>query len=84
MQLNIPDEIADQAGCSGEEMLFDLGVGLLMDGRLTLGQAANLAGMSKSVFLDNMSRRRIPMPYDVDDVQADLRTLQRLWPNPAS
>jgi predicted HTH domain antitoxin len=83
MQLTIPDEIADQAGCSGEELLFDLGIGLLMDGRLTLGQAANLAGMSRSAFLDRMSQRRIPMPYDEEDVQADVRTLRRLWPEPA-
>ena len=84
MQLTIPDNIARQAGCTGEEMLFDLGIGLLMDGRLTIGQAASLAGKSKVTFLETMSRRRIPMPYDEADVKAEVRSLRRLWPNPAA
>jgi predicted HTH domain antitoxin len=84
MQLTIPDHIAQQAGCSGEEMLFGLAVGLLMDGRLTIGQAARLAGEDKAAFIDHMGRRGLALPYDESDLSSDLHTLRRLWPNPAA
>ena len=84
MQLTIPDDIAAQAGCSDEEMRFDLAVGLMLDGRLTLGQAGRLAGLSKPEFLDALGRHRIPMPYDEQDLASDLRTLDRLFPGRAS
>ena len=47
MELTVPDEIATQTGCSTGEMLFDLAVGLFLDGRLTAGRAASLAGLQK-------------------------------------
>jgi predicted HTH domain antitoxin len=80
MQLIVPDEIAEQTGCSGSELLFNLAVGLFLDGRLTLGHSALLAGLSKSVFLDELGRRGIPMPYDEQDLAADLRTLREIFP----
>jgi len=68
VELIVPDEIAAQTGCSSDELLFNLAAGLLLDGRLTLGRAAALAGVSKSAFIDELGRRRIPMPYDEKDL----------------
>lgn len=78
MELSIPDELVESSGCSPQELRFELAVGLLMDGRLTLGQAARLAGLSKPVFLDELGRRRIPVPWDETDLAADAETLQML------
>ena len=80
MQLTVPDEIATQTGCSTREFLFDLAVGLFLDGRLTSGRAASLAGFSKTTFLEELGRRRIPMPYDEMDLAADLETLREIFP----
>lgn len=80
MQLTVPDEFAGQTGCSSSDLLFDLAVGLLLDGRLTLGRAAGLAGLTKPAFLDELGRRRIPMPYDERDLAAELQTLREMLP----
>ena len=80
MQLTVPDEFVTQTGCSPRDLLFDLAVGLFLDGRLTLGRAANLAGLPRIAFLDELGRRRIPMPYDEQDIAADLQTLREVFP----
>lgn len=81
MELSVPDGIAAQTGCSSEEMLFNLAVGLFLDGRLTLGSAATLAHQSKIAFLDQLGQRRIPMPYGETDLAADLETLREIFPS---
>ncbi|MFN0077976.1 MAG: UPF0175 family protein [Prosthecobacter sp.] len=80
MTLQIPDSLAVQSGCSSQELLFGLAVGLFMDGRLTLGQAGNALGLSKPEFMQLLGQRGIPMPYDEKDVESDLKTLRRLFP----
>ena len=82
MQLAVPDDLATESGCTPRELLFGLAVGLVLDGRLTLGRAAGLAGLSKIAFLEELGRRRIPMPYDEEDLQADLMSLREVLPNP--
>jgi len=83
MELVVPDDLALESGCSPQELLFGLAVGLVLDGRLTLGRAAGLAGLSKIAFLEELGRRRIPMPYDEQDLKADLLTLREVFPNSA-
>ena len=80
MQLAVPDDLAMESGCTPRELLFGLAVGLVLEGRLTLGRAAGLAGLSKIAFLEELGRRRIPMPYDEQDLQADSITLRKLFP----
>jgi predicted HTH domain antitoxin len=80
MQLAVPDDLATESGCTPRELLFGLAVGLVLEGRLTLGRAAGLAGLSKIAFLEELGRRRIPMPYDKEDLQADLDTLREMFP----
>jgi predicted HTH domain antitoxin len=46
-----------------------------------LGRAAGLAGLSKIAFLEELGRRRIPLPYDEQDVQADVLTLREVFPD---
>jgi predicted HTH domain antitoxin len=81
MELSVPDEIAAETGCSSSEMLFDLAVGLFLDGRLTLGRAAALAGQPRISFLEELGRRRIPMPYNDQDLAADVQTLREIFPS---
>ena len=80
MRLVLPDDLATESACTPRELLFGLAVGLVLEGRLTLGRAAGLAGLSKIVFLEELGRRRIPMPYDEQDLQADRLSLRELFP----
>jgi predicted HTH domain antitoxin len=81
MELVVPDEVVAQTGCSPQELLFGLAVGFVLGGRLTLGRAPGLAGLSKIAFLEELGRRRIPMPYDERDLEADLLTLREVFPS---
>ncbi|MDP1592181.1 MAG: UPF0175 family protein [Prosthecobacter sp.] len=74
-----PDSLAVQSGCSSQELLFGLAVGLFMDGRLTLGQAGNALGLSKPEFMQLLGQRGIPMPYNEADLADDLKKLDRLF-----
>lgn len=72
MNLTIPAQIVEQSGATEEEILIDLAVGLFSGDHLTLGRAAEFAGMSKSSFLDELGKRRIPVHYDLNDLESDL------------
>jgi predicted HTH domain antitoxin len=80
MTLQIPDSMAAQSGYSPQELIFGLAVGLVMDGRLSLGQAGAALGLSKPEFMQLLHQRGIPMPYDEKEVETDLHTLRRLFP----
>ena len=58
-----------------------MAVGLLLQGRLTLGQAGAALGLSKPALMEAMNERRLPMPYDERDAVNDLDAIRRLWPN---
>jgi predicted HTH domain antitoxin len=47
--------------------------------RLTLGQAAAMAGMNRTAFEDELHERRIPIyRYDVEDFELDLKALKKM------
>lgn len=80
MMLQVPDTIVAQSGCGPEELLGGLAIGLFVEGRLTLGQAGQMLGLSKDRFLQLLGERGIPMPYDEADLEGDLQTLNKLFP----
>ena len=43
---------------------------------VTLGQAAEVAGLSQSAFLRELGRRKIPLHYGVEEFSRDLSTLE--------
>jgi predicted HTH domain antitoxin len=53
-------------------------VGLYVDRRVSLGRGAEIAGISKPEFLDALGERRIPVNYDVVDLEKDLQTIAKL------
>lgn len=75
MQLTLPDDLIQETGLTQDQLRFDLVLGLYIDEKVTLGRGAEIAGLSKSAFLDELGKRRIPVHYDARDVQADLETI---------
>ena len=55
-----------------------LAVGAFAAEEVTLGQAAEIAGISQTDFMRELSRRRIPMHYDREEFAEDLKTIARL------
>ncbi len=78
MNVTIPDEFLKAAGLSEAEVLLDLAVLLFEKDRLTLTQAAKLAGMERLRFQRLLADRGISIHYDVAEFEADLKTLREL------
>ncbi len=78
MGLTIADEVLRHAGMSAEELQQELAVLLFQKERLTLGQASRLAGLNQLRFQRLLASRRIPIHYDVAELEEDLKTLREM------
>jgi predicted HTH domain antitoxin len=70
MPLMLPEEIERQF--TPEDIKLHLALGLFLDRRVTLGQAAGIAALSQSEFLHELGARRISVHYDEADACADV------------
>lgn len=78
MTLTIPAERLGNIALNERDALVDIAIGLYKRDEVSLGRAAEIAGLSSPSFLAELGRRRIPINYDVDDLRADLATLKKL------
>ncbi len=76
--MTIPNELVRAARMTEVEILLELAVVLFHKEKLTLGQAATLAGISQFQFQQLLGSRGIAIHYDVQDYIEDLQTIQRL------
>jgi predicted HTH domain antitoxin len=78
MKIEVQDKALRGLELTESQALVDLAVGLFTERRVTLGRAAEIARMTQLDFQQELGRREIPIHYDVEDLQADLRTLAEL------
>ena len=78
MKLTLPDGVLNDSQITEDELRFDLALGLFIDDKATLGQAAQIAGMSRPAFLDELGKRKLPVHYSAVDLEADLETIGKL------
>ena len=78
MAVVIPDETLHAAHLSAAELKQELAVLLFQQDRLTLMQAADLAGMRPIPFQHLLASREISPHYDVQEFEEDRETLQKL------
>lgn len=76
--MTIPNDLVRAARMTEVEILLELAVVLFHKEKLTLGQAATLAGISQFQFQQLLGSRGIAIHYDVQDYIEDLQTIQRL------
>jgi predicted HTH domain antitoxin len=76
MQITLSDELVKGLDLSPEHARRDLALGLYAERRITLGRAAKLAGMIQSEFLRLLGELRIPMHYDLPELEADLQMVR--------
>lgn len=72
MQISLPDELIGNLDLTVEQARLDFAIGLYAEHRITLGRAAKIAGMVQSAFLKKLGELRIPMHYDIAELEADL------------
>lgn len=78
MSVTISDEVLRAAHMTEAELRQELAVMLFERDRVTLAQAARLAGMDRLLFQHLLASRDIPIHYDVPDFEADLATLREM------
>ncbi len=76
MQIAFPDELTEGLDLTPEHARVDLAIGLYAERRVTLGRAAELAGMAQAAFLRRLGDLRIPMHYDLPELEADLMVVR--------
>ena len=76
MQIELPDHLAGRM--DKRDVLLDLAVGMYAAKHLTLGQAAELAGISQGDLQRELGRRQIAANYDLDDLAYDLKAASEL------
>jgi predicted HTH domain antitoxin len=75
MTLTIPSEQFGNLRVSEHDALVDIAIGLYKREEVSLGRAAEVAGISSVKLLGELGRRHIPINYGPDDLQADIATL---------
>lgn len=78
MGVHISDDQLSQAKMTPEEFLIEVATHLYDIGKLTLGQARNLANLDQISFQKELARRDIYIKYDYEDFLVDLRTIEEL------
>jgi predicted HTH domain antitoxin len=78
MSVVIPDDILHASGLSGEELLQEIILMLFQQKKISIGKASDLLEMNLIQFQHLIASRDIGIHYDVEDLKADVATLQRL------
>jgi predicted HTH domain antitoxin len=76
--IEIPQEVLHAARMTREQLRLELAVHLFQEGRLSLGKAREMAGMTVWAFQQLLGSRGIPVHYDLQDYEDDLATLKGL------
>jgi predicted HTH domain antitoxin len=71
MQLTLPESV--EATLSPESAALHLAIGLFVTEEVTLGQAAEIAGISQTAFLKELGARHISIHYGRSELEEDLR-----------
>lgn len=72
MTLTIPNERIGNLRVTEQDALVDIAIGLYKREEVSLGRAAEVAGISSVQLLGELSRRHIPINYGPDNLRADV------------
>jgi predicted HTH domain antitoxin len=76
--LEVSQDVLDSARLTISELKAEIAIYLYAQGRLSIGKARELAGMSLWEFRQLLASRRISPHYDVVDLNEDVATLREL------
>ena len=74
MDITLPPKLDGQI--SKEAVALYLALGLFADNKVTLGQAAGIAGLSQPAFLQELGKRKIPIHYGIEELEQDIATVK--------
>jgi predicted HTH domain antitoxin len=78
MTVTLPENISALQKMSESEIKLELALSLYTARKVTIIQAADIAGIGFFEFQELLRDRKIPQHYDVQDLEDDLQTLREL------
>jgi predicted HTH domain antitoxin len=75
MTLTIPNERIGSLRVTEQNALVDIAIGLYKREEVSLGRAAEVAGIASAQLLGELGRRHIPINYGPDNLRADVAVL---------
>jgi predicted HTH domain antitoxin len=75
MTLTIPKERLGNVALDERDAVVDIAIGLYKRHVVSLGRAAEVAGISSVELLAQLGRRQIPINYGVDELREDVLAL---------
>jgi predicted HTH domain antitoxin len=78
MTITIPMPASLEQAMQPTRVRLHLAIGAFTGEDMTLGQASDIAGMSQTEFMGELSRRRIPLHYDRAEFAEDLKSIALL------
>ncbi len=80
VQIEVPSvilEIISEKNLKDELKLL-IALELYREGSVSLGKASEIAGISIYEFMYELRKRRIPINYDEEELEEDLKTIEKL------
>ena len=78
MTVTIPDDRIKNVPLTERDALVDVAIGLYKRQLISIGKAAEIAGVSTPELLHELGRRAIPVNYGPDDLDHDLETIRKI------
>jgi predicted HTH domain antitoxin len=75
MTVTVPSERLRSIELTQRDALTDIAIGLYKREQISLGRAAEIAGLSSPEFLEQLARRRIPINYEIAELREDVEPL---------
>ncbi|MEM7370622.1 MAG: UPF0175 family protein [Bacteroidota bacterium] len=79
MTIKISDASIEQSGFTPEAIKLEIALVLFQKDIFTLDQSARLAGIHRVAFQKELAKRKIPIHYDEEMLENDLKTLKNLF-----
>lgn len=76
--LEVPQDVLDSARLTPSELKVEMAVHLYAQGRLSIGKARELAGMTLWEFRQLLASRRTPPHYNEADLDEDVAAMREL------
>jgi predicted HTH domain antitoxin len=76
MKIEIPDSVVGEK--NADKFLLELACTLYGKANVSLPRCARIAGLSRDDFQHELWKRKIPLQYDVDDLNTDIENLKHL------
>ena len=76
MNLALDNKVLDHLNLSTDQLRVDMALGLYVDRRVTLGQAADIAGMSQCELRRLLGQRGVCVQYEIEDYEHDRSVLR--------